>query len=217
MIIGLKTVQTNGTTGAAEEETGGADLEIETATLIEEKGDASSARKKVIRHEIAIRKEAEITEMAAMVEIEDTQDLVVITRETGTEAEETEAIHLETEGEAETEAIQETEGEEESTRDDPSLTTAETATTVAELTRAESTRSQDPHPEGIDTTTTKKEQTAAQDLKEDIIAAETEMLWTGAEIRAPTSRSVTMSRSSQETKEKRDLSLNLRAALVMAL
>lgn len=193
--------------------------------MIEEKGDASSAREKDIRQEIAKRKEAEITEMAAMVEVEDTQDLVVITRETGTEAEETEAIHQDTEGEAETEAIQETEGEGESTRDDPSLTTAETATMVAEPTRAESQLLiQDPHPEERDTIKTEKDQEAAQDLKTSIIAPEeaethqeTETTTAGAEIRAPTSRSAAMSRSSQENQEKRDLMLHLRALVLQAL
>jgi len=189
--------------------------------LIEEKDDASSAREKVIRQETAKRKEAEITEMAAMVEQEDTQDPAVITRETGTEAEETEAIHQDTEGGAETEVIHETEGEEESTRDDPSLTTAETATTVAEPTRVEGRLSQDPHLEQRDTTTTRKDQQAAPNLREDIIAAEAEThqeaetTTAEAETRAPTSRSVAMSRSSQEMKEEPDLMLHLRALVAL--
>jgi len=195
LVIGLKTVQING------QEEGGADLEIETEMLIEEKDDASSAREKVIRQETAKRKEAEITEMAAMVEQE--------------------AIHQDTEGGAETEVIHETEGEEESTRDDPSLTTAETATTVAEPTRAEGRLSQDPHLEQRDTTTTRKDQQAAPNLREDIIAAEAEThqeaetTTAEAETRAPTSRSVAMSRSSQEMKEEPDLMLHLRALVAL--
>lgn len=164
LVIGLRTVQK----GELEE----ADLETEIEKPLVEKAVASFAERGDIRQKTALTTDEEMLEV--VVEVEDAQDLAVITQETDTEVEEIEVILVEKGGEGMIEVTQETEGEGETTRDDPNLTTAEIATTAAEEKRTEGPPNPDPHLEEVDTMTTRKELQAALNLTIDTSEAEAE-------------------------------------------